>query len=99
LPALTTPSHASKMRFRRASQLIQVKLGAISKQIVPLSSGRLTLTCHEVTLQKFALKMLLTSLTVRRRSGRIRGVEVVTTFLTLALLVSVGFYIWAHGGY
>ncbi len=55
--------------------------------------------CREVKLQKFALKMLLTSLTVRRRSGRIRGVEVVTTLLTLALLVAVGVYIWAHGGY
>lgn len=51
-------------------------------------------------MQRFALKMLLTSLTVGRSpSRRIRGVQVVTTVLTLVLLATVGLYIWAHGGY
>jgi hypothetical protein len=50
-------------------------------------------------MQKFALKMLLTSLTVGRSSSRrIRGVQVVTAALTLVLLAVVGLYIWAHGG-
>jgi hypothetical protein len=50
-------------------------------------------------MQKFALKMLLTSLTVGRSSSRrIRGVQVVTAVLTLFLLATVGLYIWAHGG-
>lgn len=51
-------------------------------------------------MQKFALKMLLTSLTVGRSSSRrIRGLQVATTVLTLFLLAIVGLYIWAHGGY
>jgi hypothetical protein len=51
-------------------------------------------------MQKFALKMLLTSLAVRRSSSqRIRGIQFVTTVLTLVLLATVGLYIWAHGGY
>jgi membrane-anchored protein YejM (alkaline phosphatase superfamily) len=50
-------------------------------------------------MPKFALKMLLTSLTVgRSTSRRIRGVQVVTAVLTLLLLATVGLYIWAHGG-
>jgi len=50
-------------------------------------------------MQKFALKMLLTSLTVGQSSSpRIRGVQVVTAVLTLVLLAVVGLYIWAHGG-
>ena len=51
-------------------------------------------------MQKFALKMLLTSLTVHRSSSRrIRGMQVVTSILTLILLAAVGLYIWTHGGY
>jgi hypothetical protein len=51
-------------------------------------------------MQKFALKMLLTSLTVGRSSSRrVRGLQVVTYVLTLVLLATVGLYIWAHGGY
>jgi len=50
-------------------------------------------------MQRFALKMLLTSLTVgRSSSGRIRGIQVLTAVLTLFLLAAVGLYIWAHGG-
>lgn len=48
-------------------------------------------------MPRFALKMLLTSLTLRRRSGRIKGVEVATTLLTLLVLISVGIYIFARG--
>jgi hypothetical protein len=51
-------------------------------------------------MQKFALKMLLTNLTVGRSSSRrTRGVQVVTSLLTLFLLAAVGLYIWTHGGY
>ncbi len=50
-------------------------------------------------MPKFALKMLLTSLTVGRSSSRrIRGVQVVTAILTIFMLATVGLYIWAHGG-
>jgi hypothetical protein len=50
-------------------------------------------------VQKFALKMLLTSLTVGQSpSRRIRGVQVATAALTLVLLAAVGLYIRAHGG-
>lgn len=51
-------------------------------------------------MQKFALKMLLTSLTVGRSSSRrIRNLQAITAVLTLFLLMTVGLYIWAHGGY
>ena len=51
-------------------------------------------------MQKFALKMLLTSLAIGRRSSRrIRSVQVVTSVLTVILLAVVGLYIWSHGGY
>jgi hypothetical protein len=50
-------------------------------------------------MQKFALKMLLTSLAVGRSSSRrIRGVQVVTAVLTLFLLATIGLYIWTRGG-
>ena len=51
-------------------------------------------------MPKFALKMLLTSLTIGRSSSRrVRSMQVVTSVLTLFLLVVVGLYIWSHGGY
>jgi len=50
-------------------------------------------------MQRFALKMLLTSLTVGRSSSqRIRGIQAATAVLTLVLLAAVGIYVWAHGG-
>ena len=48
-------------------------------------------------MQKIALKLLLTRLVIKRRSKRFEGVQVVTTFITLAVIVSVGIYVWAHG--
>jgi hypothetical protein len=48
-------------------------------------------------MQKFALKLLLTRLTLKGRSRRIQGVQVVTTLLTLVIIVCIGIYIWAHG--
>jgi hypothetical protein len=50
-------------------------------------------------MPKFALKMLLTSLTVRHGSRRSDGVQLVATLLTLAVIVLAGLYIWAHGPY
>jgi hypothetical protein len=50
-------------------------------------------------MQKFALKMLLTGLTVGRSSSRqIRGIQFVTADLIPFLLTTVGLYVWAHGG-
>jgi hypothetical protein len=67
---------------------------------VRLSPARPRLPPQSQPMQKFALKMLLTSLTVGRSSSRrVRGVQVVTAVLTLFLLVTVGLYIWAHGGH
>lgn len=51
-------------------------------------------------MPRFALKMLLTSLTVGRSSSRpIRSMQLATAVLTLVLLAVVGLYVWAHGGY
>jgi hypothetical protein len=50
-------------------------------------------------MPKFALKMLLTGLTVRRGSRRTDGVQVVAALLTLAVIVLAGLYIWSHGPY
>jgi|WetSurMetagenome_2_1015567.scaffolds.fasta_scaffold779688_3 hypothetical protein len=50
-------------------------------------------------MPKFALKMLLTSLTIGRSSSkRVRGIQVVTSILTLILLAAVALYVWTHGG-
>ena len=43
------------------------------------------------TMQKFALKLLLTSLVVRRRSKRIDGAQLAASLVTLVVIVSVGF--------
>lgn len=48
-------------------------------------------------MQKFALKLLLTSLVVKGWSKRIEGVQLATTLITLVVIISVGIYIWAHG--
>ena len=51
-------------------------------------------------MQRFGLKMLLTSLTIGRSSSpRIRGMQFATAILTLVMFAVVGLYIWAHGGY
>jgi hypothetical protein len=50
-------------------------------------------------MQKFALKMLLTNMVLKRRSKRVDGAQFVASLLTLVAIVSVGLYIWAHGPY
>jgi len=50
-------------------------------------------------MQKFALKLLLTSLVVRRRSKRIDGAQLAASLVTLVVIVSVGLYVWTHGPY
>ncbi len=50
-------------------------------------------------MQKFALKMLLTSMVLNRRSKRVDGAQFVASLLTLVAIISVGLYIWAHGSY
>ena len=50
-------------------------------------------------MPKFALKMLLTSLTIGRSSSRrISGLQAATAVITLFMLATVGLYIWRHGG-
>ena len=50
-------------------------------------------------MQKFALKLLLTNLAVRRGSKRIGGAQLAASLLTLAGLVLVGLHVWSHGQY
>jgi hypothetical protein len=50
-------------------------------------------------MQKFALKLLLTGLIVRRGSKRIDGVQLAASLLTLVVIVLVGLYVWSHGQY
>jgi hypothetical protein len=50
-------------------------------------------------MQKFALKLLLTSLIVRRGSKRIDGAQLAAPLLTLAVIILVGLYVWSHGQY
>jgi hypothetical protein len=48
-------------------------------------------------MQKFALKLLLTNLTVRRGSKRIDGAQLAASLLTLTVIVLIGLYVWSHG--
>jgi hypothetical protein len=50
-------------------------------------------------MQKFAFKLLLTNLIVRRGSKRIDGAQLAASLLTLVVIVSVGLYVWSHGQY
>jgi hypothetical protein len=50
-------------------------------------------------MQKFALKLLLTSLIVRRGSKRVDGAQLAASLLTLVGIVLVGLYIWSHDQY
>jgi hypothetical protein len=50
-------------------------------------------------MQKFALRLLLTSLIVRRGSKRIDGAQLAASLLTLVVIVLVGLYMWSHGEY
>jgi hypothetical protein len=50
-------------------------------------------------MQKFALKLLLTSLIARRGSKRINGAHFAASLLTLILIFWIGLYIWLHGQY
>lgn len=90
------------MQYRRVFHLIHINSPVHLPAHDPprTSPARTGPPPQSQSMQKFALKMLLTSLTIGRSpSRRIRGVQVVTTVLTLFLLVAVGLYIWAHGGY
>jgi len=50
-------------------------------------------------MQKFALKLLLTSLIVRRKSKRIDGAQLAASLLTVVVIVLVGLHVWSHGQY
>jgi hypothetical protein len=80
--------------------LIEIKQTTVSRCIMPAGRTRDAPGHAAMSLMpKFALKMLLTSLTVRRGSKRSDGVQLVATLLTLALIVLAGLYIWSHGPY
>jgi hypothetical protein len=51
------------------------------------------------SMQKFALKLLLTNLVFTRASKRVDGIQLVTTLMTMALIVFVGLYAWMHSFY
>jgi hypothetical protein len=50
-------------------------------------------------MQEFALKLLLTSLIVRRGSKRVDGAQLAASLLTLVGIVLVGLYMWSHDQY
>jgi hypothetical protein len=50
-------------------------------------------------MQKFALKLLLTSLIVRRGSKRVDGAQLAASLLTLVGIVLIGIYMWSHDQY
>jgi hypothetical protein len=50
-------------------------------------------------MQKFALKLLLTSLIVRRGSKRIDGAQLAASLLSMVVIVVAGLYVWSHGQY
>jgi hypothetical protein len=50
-------------------------------------------------MQKFALKLLLTSLIVRRGSKRVDGAQLGASLLTLVVIVLIGLYMWSHDQY
>jgi hypothetical protein len=88
------------MRFRHVFSLIEIKKMAVCGCIMPTGPGRSApATSKSSIMQKFALKLLLTSLIVRRKSKRIDGAQLATSLLTLALLFSIGLYAWLHGQY
>jgi hypothetical protein len=47
-------------------------------------------------MHKFALKLLLTSLFVRRGSKRIDGAQMAALLLILVVIVLAGLYMWSH---
>jgi hypothetical protein len=50
-------------------------------------------------MQKFAIKLLMTSLIIRRGSKRIDGAELAASLLMLVVIVLVGLYMWSQGQY
>ena len=51
------------------------------------------------SMQKLALKLLLTGLLSTRASKRLDGIQLATTLMTIALMVFVGLYAWTHSFY
>ncbi|WP_213736970.1 hypothetical protein [Bradyrhizobium sp. dw_411] len=50
-------------------------------------------------MQKFALKLLLSRLIVRRGAKRIDGAQLAASLLTLLGIALIGLYVWSHGQY
>ena len=96
------------MRYRHARKLRRVRLceikgrlvsGHILSSIQSLARAGSARAATSGPMQKFALKLLLTSLAIKRRSKRIDGAQFVASLLTLVVLVAVGLYIWSRGPY
>jgi hypothetical protein len=67
---------------------------------MPAGSGAVRAAHLKVAhMQKFALKLLLTSLIVRRGSKRIDGAQLATSLLSMVVIVVAGLYVWSHGQY
>jgi hypothetical protein len=47
-------------------------------------------------MQRFAIRLLLTSLLSRRSSKRLDGMQVITSLMTAALILFVGLYAWTR---
>jgi hypothetical protein len=54
---------------------------------------------HSHTMQKFALKLLLTKLIFRHRSKRVDGAQFLSAVLLLVLITCVGIYLLIQGPY
>jgi len=54
---------------------------------------------HHFTMKRFALKLLLTSQALHRRSGRLDPFELVTWLLTTLVIAFIGIYVWVRGPY
>jgi hypothetical protein len=78
--------------------LTGIKCKKISECIIPMQDQRAHQEFNN-TMQKFALKLLVTELIYRRGSKRVGGVQFLSTLLTLVLITCVGIYLLIHGPY
>ena len=86
--------------FHRVYRLIEIKKKVVFGCITPAGPGRREpATPRSRIMPKFAIKLLLTSLIVRRGSKRMDGAQLAAALLMLVAIVLVGLYLWSHGQY
>ena len=87
------------MRRIGAFQLIQIKPPAHLRAQHQIGMSPARTAPQKSSMPKFALKMLLTNLTIGRGySRRISGLQAASAVLMLFMLATVGLYVWRHGG-